>query len=284
MPIFRFIVMASLSISLWILGTGVATAEDQTADTSTAVKKEMPRYRPFVKGQPLRREGGGSRSVKGFRPMVQGKPVRREGGGSRSDVSTTLPIIALLSPESTGYTVSAQPDLYWFISGEWKGPVRYVLDNEDEDEPLLDETVDSFSGKTGIHALSLKQYEVKLKPDVEYQWTISLIVDPDNYSGNIVANGAIQRVEAPSDLSEQLQADTPHFVYAEQGFWFDAIATLSHLIDSSPQNKSLRRQRANLLEQVNLPTVAGFDRMRPVVKGMPSRRETGGSRQRSDSE
>jgi len=45
-------------------------------------------------------------------------------------------------------------------------------------------------------------------------------------------------------------------IYAAQGFWYDAIAALSQLIDSNPGDKTLREQRADLLEQVRLTAAA----------------------------
>ena len=50
-------------------------------------------------------------------------------------------------------------------------------------------------------------------------------------------------------------------VYAEAGFWYDAIDSLSRLIERYPADASLRAQRAALLEQVGLPAAAAHDKV-----------------------
>jgi hypothetical protein len=47
--------------------------------------------------------------------------------------------------------------------------------------------------------------------------------------------------------------------YAEAGLWYDAIDCISDLIESNPNDSLLRKQRAYLLNQINLPHVAEFD-------------------------
>jgi len=49
-------------------------------------------------------------------------------------------------------------------------------------------------------------------------------------------------------------------LYAEGGFWYDAIGTLSSAIAASPQDATLRGERALLLEQAGLSEVAAYDR------------------------
>jgi hypothetical protein len=53
-------------------------------------------------------------------------------------------------------------------------------------------------------------------------------------------------------------------VYAQHGVWYDAIAALSSQIDATPEDPTLREQRAALLDQVGLSEVAAYDR-----RGLP---------------
>ena len=48
-------------------------------------------------------------------------------------------------------------------------------------------------------------------------------------------------------------------IYAESGIWYDAIMAISELIEASPKDMNLRKQRAGLLEQVGLPEVAEYE-------------------------
>jgi hypothetical protein len=49
-------------------------------------------------------------------------------------------------------------------------------------------------------------------------------------------------------------------VFAQNGIWFDALAALSQKIDTVARNKSLREDRARLLDGQGLSEPADFDR------------------------
>jgi regulator of sirC expression with transglutaminase-like and TPR domain len=55
-------------------------------------------------------------------------------------------------------------------------------------------------------------------------------------------------------------------MYAQNGLWYDAVAAVSELIESSPKDCALRRKRAFLLQQVGLPQIADYDLK---TEGMP---------------
>ncbi len=78
-----------------------------------------------------------------------------------------------------------------------------------------------------------------------------------------MSGGTIRRVKPSVELRNALadaSSDRQGFVYAENGIWYDAIEALSRQIEQSPENASLRAQRAALFEQVELMEVAAFDR------------------------
>ena len=54
-------------------------------------------------------------------------------------------------------------------------------------------------------------------------------------------------------LAKASNNETP-FIYAEAGLWYDALKSISDLIDAAPQNLELRKQRTALLTQVGLPS------------------------------
>jgi hypothetical protein len=80
-----------------------------------------------------------------------------------------------------------------------------------------------------------------------------------------VAGGMIERCEFSTCLVEMevdLSCDRPSVMRnAVRGFWYDAVSCLSDLIKISPENASLRRDRAALLKQVGLNGVAEWDLM-----------------------
>jgi hypothetical protein len=115
----------------------------------------------------------------------------------------------------------------------------------------------------GVHALSLAQHNITLKPGVEYQWFVAAVVNPAQRSNDVVAGGTIKRV-AETDAVRARVKETPAAnrpaLYASEGIWYDAVEDLSRLISAEPSNRSLREQRAALLEQVGLKEAAAFDR------------------------
>ena len=48
------------------------------------------------------------------------------------------------------------------------------------------------------------------------------------------------------------------YIFAEEGFWYDAFEALSGMIYAAPDNAGLHLQRASLLEQVGLAEAAEF--------------------------
>ena len=76
------------------------------------------------------------------------------------------------------------------------------------------------SSKAGIQRIKLSEHGVKLAPNVEYQWVVALVTDPDNRSSDLVASGAIKRIEPSAELRARIAGASPAAlpgVYAEAG-------------------------------------------------------------------
>ena len=202
-----------------------------------------------------------SNSVPVYIPPKRGAPVGRIGGGSRLP-GINLPALYVLAPDHTGLTTQEQPTLYWFVSGPAETSIRITVLDEEGIDPLLETGLEAVR-VGGIHELPLADHGIALQLNVEYQWFVSLVADPAKRSKDVVSGGTIRRVKASVELTNALSdANTGRagFVYAENGIWYDAIEALSKQIERSPDDASLRAQRAALLEQVELTEVAAFDR------------------------
>jgi hypothetical protein len=192
-----------------------------------------------------------------YKPPMRGAPATRIGGASRGGPDSEL-ILSVLVPESTGLTSRAQPTLYWYSSKALSTPLEFTLNDEQSIKPLVELKVPA--NQPGIHALKLKY---TLKPEVEYSWTIAAVADPDQRAGDTLASGTIQHMPPSATLAAQLKDANPQqqlFLYAQEGFWYDALATLSEQIAAQPANRSLREQRAALLDQIELKAAAAYDR------------------------
>jgi hypothetical protein len=85
-----------------------------------------------------------------------------------------------------------------------------------------------------------------------------VISDVNRRSRDILAGGVIERVEPPAGLREklaQVPRDEYPFAYAAAGLWYDALDSISDLIEARPSDAQLKKQRAALLTQVGLPEV-----------------------------
>ena len=111
----------------------------------------------------------------------------------------------------------------------------------------------------GLNFLDMAEHGVLLKPGVIYQWSVALVEQPEKRSSDIVSSGTIELVELTADQRAALaQADAEEsvFIFAREGYWYDAFAGLSRLIDANPGNQRLIGQRTALLRQVGLDEVA----------------------------
>ncbi|MEM7016273.1 MAG: DUF928 domain-containing protein [Pseudomonadota bacterium] len=203
-------------------------------------------------------------------PASIGAPNRRVGGGTRGlpgkDDDERLKNIhlAVLAPASTGHTSKTQPTLYWAISDVIDNPVEIVLSEaypeSFEIDPLLDTRLKV--ERAGIHAVSLKEHEVVLKPGVEYEFFVTIIRDPKQRSMDIIASGMLMSIEPETGLQQQLanaKQDELIQTYAANGLWYDLIEHLSSQLQTVSDDKMLREIRAAFLKQVNLPQIAALE-------------------------
>ena len=177
----------------------------------------------------------------------------RVGGGSRGGPNDGLSVQVLV-PEQMALTTEAQPSLYWFQNKAAKTRCEVTVTEPKNPKPLL-EMKSGASVPAGIHAIRLSKFNVSLKPDVIYKWSVAVVVDPGNRSLDVVANGVIKRVAPSPDLAGKLAtaADADKAaLFAENGIWYDALQSISDQIDKSPKDTTLRQERADLLKQVGM--------------------------------
>jgi len=199
---------------------------------------------------------GADGNVPVYNPPQRGAPGGRVGGGTRG--GTNVFVLSVLAPDHSGFTTNEQPALYWYISNGTSLPIELTLMDPQGVQPIL-ETKLPAPAKGGIQRVRLADYNVHLAQGAAYRWFVAVVPDADRRSKDILAGGAIERVEMPADVKAKLaqagKNETP-FVYAQAGLWYDALRSISELIDAAPQDQDLRKQRTALLTQVGLPSSA----------------------------
>jgi hypothetical protein len=189
-----------------------------------------------------------------YNPPSRGAPAGRIGGGTRGGQNVF--VLSVLAPDHSGFTTSEQPSLYWFISNPTSLPVELTLMDPQGVKPILETQLPSPT-KAGIQRVRLADYNVRLAPGAAYRWFVAVVPDADRRSKDILAGGAIERVDLQEDVKTNLAKASDKelpFVYAQAGLWYDALKSISDLIDAAPQNQELRNERTALLKQVGLPS------------------------------
>jgi hypothetical protein len=195
-----------------------------------------------------------------FKPLVF-HPSTDDSGDKAEDFVA----ITVLVPNQVALTTQAQPSLYWYQSKATKTPCEITVTEPKHPKPLV-ELKTGESTPPGIHAIRLSKFNVKLEPNVVYEWSVAVVIDPENRSQDIVARGVIKRIDPSPDLAAKLAsaADSDKAsIYAENSIWYDALQSISDQIDHNPQDAALRDERASLLSQVGLK---GKDMEETVVK------------------
>jgi hypothetical protein len=183
-----------------------------------------------------------------YNPPRRGSPRAKVGGGLRG--APALPTLLALAPDHLAQTVSARPALFWYIDAQPTSGAQIVftLINEDQIDPIAEVRLPTPS-EPGIQRIDLARHGVALAPGVEYEWSISLVVDPAQRSRDRITTGYIRRVENPPAFRRELATARVH---AENGLWYDALASITDAIEASPGNTALLGQRDDLLRQGNL--------------------------------
>jgi hypothetical protein len=223
-----------------LLGASLASSEEEPAVIGTTGTKQSLRWDDptYVK------------------PSIGGPGVTMTGGTR----GAATPTPGLLAPgDHMGLTTSAQPILYWRLSQTSARPAVFVIQERDAVQTLVNRQLPTPT-EAGVHAIDLSEFGVSLQPDVDYEWSIRLLVDPEHRAGDPVAEGTIRRTNLSAAVLERLERAQPHskvIVLAESGFWYDALDAVSRQIREHPGNPGPLHQRDSLLEQVGLkPIVA----------------------------
>jgi hypothetical protein len=192
-------------------------------------------------------------------PPPRGAPGSRMGGGTRSARTDACDaqLEALVPEKHVGITTQSQPILQWSLSSKVPCRVDFVLNDSRKPQPVVEKTLEGpFSA--GIHQVELSRLGVELEPNVEYEWSVAIVRDPERRSRDTVAGGPVMR-HAPLVTAGRSGGELAS-LYAQEGVWYDALAALSAGIDAHPDDAQLREDRAELLEQVGLGDVAARER------------------------
>jgi Domain of Unknown Function (DUF928) len=111
----------------------------------------------------------------------------------------------------------------------------------------------------GMMAIIVPKSSPPLVANRPYHWFMTLNMNCTIGQRPIFVDGWVQHKDLERDLSAQISQASPMSkvaLYAENGLWYDAIATLSYLRSTKPQNPTLDRDWQNLLDSIELGHLA----------------------------
>jgi hypothetical protein len=156
------------------------------------------------------------------------------GAGTRGPTQNP-PRVAVLAPrDHVGLTTSAHPRLYWHLSETTATRIELTVVDDEATDPLLELSLPG-PVAAGVHALDLGALGIALEPNKTYRWFVAVVHDPLRRSRDELAEGAIERVAAPTGAKSAGAAATDRerkasdrranaLAQARAGFWYDALA------------------------------------------------------------
>ena len=139
--------------------------------------------------------------------------------------------LTAIAPHSyVGRTTSTRPTLTWFVPDQKQYPLELsvVGSSTKRTTPIVKESVSGF----GHWTISEEQ---SLAKNQKYRWQVVLICNPNRPSASLVVEAEIEVVETPPELARALAAVSDPVMrsqlYAEAGFWYDALAEVITLED-----------------------------------------------------
>jgi len=195
-------------------------------------------------------------SMPTYKPRKEAGPRARIGGQSRA-AEPGDPLLIALVPDHVAFTLKTDPALCWYLSMRTSRPITVTVVDSRGIRPILEQSLPSPVG-AGIHCTKPRDYGVEFKEQEAYRWFVTLVVDPDRPSRDVVAGGMIERIS----LDEACALDMPCawtacdreaiYRYSESGLWYDAISCLLELLDHDDEQQTLRHMLNHLLRQTGV--------------------------------
>jgi len=184
----------------------------------------------------------------------RGVPALREGGATRGSDRGLVVITLVPQIDEAALTMSDQPVLHWYLSGDTADPVAFTLIDPDAVDPIVEVTVDG-PHRAGVHAFDLAEHGVALKNGRRYEWYVAIVPDEDERSADTVARAAIERVAEPElavRVGQARSAAEAVQILAAAGMWYDALDRAQRDVAAKPTDANARARFAGLLEQVEI--------------------------------
>ncbi len=189
------------------------------------------------------------------------------------------PLLTLITPEDGGRTANAQPTLYWYLYDQPKqmpsstnkpdhpvnetdetthtidsqdcfvGQLRIILTEDQKDIKTIFQTKLTIKG--GLSSFKLP-IAASLQPSKSYRWEITLPDQQNELEDDVIVSGWIMysppEVSLQKFLMRALTIRDRAKIYAEAGYWFEAIDGYTRWLKTNPKDFNARNSRNEILK------------------------------------
>jgi len=195
-----------------------------------------------------------------FEPPGDGEPENTEGGATRNggkcpqDATVQSPYVTPLMPANQqGLTAMERPQFLIYVPQTVAKKAFFSIKEKSGD--YYYQTTVPISNTPGVISLKLPTDAPVLEIGQDYHWSFVLICDQSLRPDDPWVQGKIKRVEPNPTLSRQLEnlskLELAAF-YQANGMWYDALAIISELKRSQPNDVTLTATWEELLKSVGL--------------------------------
>lgn len=193
-------------------------------------------------------------------PTDQGAPRgRSQGGASRGNCEPYQGLRAIV-PSSEGrvwgLTASEHPTVWVYLPSALTAETAIEFVLQDATDQELYRTQFTATVQPGLIRFAVPETAPAIELDKPYFWTLVIYCNPVRPSDSVFVQGTVQRSTLTSEQQTLLAADPLERsrLYAEFGFWYDALTTLADLRQTDPTQAETAWN--DLLQQVGLEAVA----------------------------
>lgn len=207
-------------------------------------------------------------------PPSRGVAGNRSAAASRDTCPRVSPPLTAIVPEYRaaiksgqrrtatqvwGLTIVERPTFWFYIPYPQKSIVSMSFILQDESNPADTKIVYHNpqlvpTATAGMLGIELPQSIEPLAIDKPYHWYLTLNVG----CGPVFVDGWVQRTSLDSQLSNRIDRATPAdrvTIYAENGLWYDAIATSARLRSVPSPNPQVLQDWQNMLDAIGLKSI-----------------------------
>ena len=211
-----------------------------------------------------------------FKPSSNlGRPGNREGAATRGGCGPVSgpDLTALVPVSDMGLTTASYPTFYWYMPQtlcKLASFTLYAVEAQGKQETPVYQSTFWITGNSGLASFTLPADAMlpSLETGKDYRWELTLILNPEEPSGNKSVVGWISRVAPGPDLVAKLaktKLEDRFSIYAEAGLWYDALKELADLRRDRPGDPGLLTQWMELLKSkaVQLDAIANQPSIHP---------------------